>query len=217
MLRTFSSSGARVTLEGYTLFELVAEAYSLKDYQVILSRSVPQSLASGTYYNVVAEAAEDRTPTKAEFREMLQTLLTERCDLRVHREKKEMPVYALVVGRNGPKFKESAPQAASMANQTVNGRNQNLILLKTSMESLADSIEGRFGVDRPVLDKTGLTGTYTIQLEATPEYVINHGDPETGDLSIFTAVQNQLGLKLEPQKGQIEILVIDHIDKPSEN
>ena len=129
---------------------------------------------------------------------------------------REMPVYALVVGKNGPKFKESAPEAALISNHGVNGRNQNMTLAKVTMESLADDIRRDFGTDRPVLDKTGLTGAYDVKLEATPEFRINGGSAP-GDISVFTAVQEQLGLKLEPTKGPVEILVIDHVEKPSEN
>lgn len=83
------------------------------------------------------------------------------------------------------------------------------------MESVAREISNS-GVDRPVLDKTGLTGKYDIKLEATPEFRINN-NPQPEDISIFDAVQNQLGLKLEPQKAMLEILVVDHAEKPSPN
>jgi uncharacterized protein (TIGR03435 family) len=77
------------------------EAYNLKNYQVMLSKTVPRSLAYGTYYDVLAKADADRNPTKAEFRQMLQGLLAERCNLTLHREMKEMPVYALLVACRG--------------------------------------------------------------------------------------------------------------------
>ena len=152
-----------------------------------------------------------------EFRQMLQTLLAERVNLKVHREMKEMPVYALVVGKNGPKLKESALDASSADNRVgVNGRNQSMTASAATMEKLADTIRNIFFTDRPVLDKTGLTGTYAFKIEATPEFRINNS-PELSDISVFTAVQEQLGLKLEPQKAMMEILVVDHIEKPSGN
>ena len=217
VLHTYRSSGPRLTLEGYYLFDLVTEAYHLKNYQVILAKSVPEKLALGTYYNVVAKAEGNRTPTKQEFRQMLQNLLAQRCSLAVHRTTKEMPVYALVAGKNGPKFKETPPDTNEISHFGVNGRNQNFTLFKASMDDVAGSIQSAFGVDRPVLDKTGLTGEYTVKLEATPEYVLSRGDPQTGDVSVFRAVQEQLGLKLESQKADIEVLIVDHIDKPTEN
>lgn len=216
VLLGYSSSGPRLTLEAYTVSDLIGEAYGLKNYQVTLAESRARPIVYGTYYNIVAKAEGDGTPTKGEFRQMLQRLLAERFNLKFHREMKELPVYALVVGKNGPKFKESAPDAVFISHHGVNGHNQNMTLVKATMESLADDLSMDFGIDRPILDKTGLTGTYDIKLEATPEFRINRGaDP--GDISVFTAVQEQLGLKLEPTKGPVEVVVIDHVERPSEN
>jgi uncharacterized protein (TIGR03435 family) len=181
------------------------------------AKSVPQRLAFGTYYNVLAKAEGNQTPSKEEFRQILQTLLMKRCNLEIHRTVKEMPVYALVIDKNGPKFKESPPDADRVSNHGVNGYNQNLTLIKASIDALAGDIQSSFGVSRPIIDKTGLTGEYTIKLEATPEFVLSRGNPQASALSIFTAVREQLGLKLESQKANIEILMVDHIDKPSEN
>jgi len=216
VLLGYSSSGPRLTLEAYTVSDLIGEAYELKNYQVTLAELRARSIVYETYYDIVAKAGGEGTPTKGEFRQMLQTLLKERFNLNFHREMKEMTVYALVVGKKGPKFKESAPGAAFISRHGVNGRNQNMTLVKVSMESLAADISRDFGIDRPVLDKTGLTGTYDVKLEATPEFRINRGS-DPGDISVFTAVQEQLGLKLEPTKGPVQVLVIDHIERPSEN
>jgi uncharacterized protein (TIGR03435 family) len=167
-------------------------------------------------YDIAAKAEGDGSPTRAEFRPMLQTLLAERFNLKFHRETRAMPVYALVVGKNGPKFKESAPDAPRVANFGVNGRNQNMTLTQATIDTVADTIKGIFFVDRPVLDKTGLTGKYDIKLEATPEFRINN-NPQPDDISVFDTIEQQLGLKLEPQKANVEVLVVDHIEKPSEN
>jgi uncharacterized protein (TIGR03435 family) len=211
----FSASGPRLTLEAYPAFALIAEAYDLKPDQLSFAASVSRP-DGDIYYDIAAKAEGDATPKRGEFRQMLQTLLAERFHLKVHREMKEMPVYALVVGKNGPKFKESSPDAAFVSNHGVNGHNQTITLSKATMESLADDIRGGFAVDRPVVDRTGLTGTYDLKMEASPEGRINRA-PEPGDISIFTAVQQQLGLRLEPRKEPLEILVVDHIEKPSEN
>lgn len=83
------------------------------------------------------------------------------------------------------------------------------------MDSFVDHIRD-LGLDRPVINETGLTGKYDIQVEATlPVLIANHPQPD--DLSFFTAIQEQLGLKLEAQKRPIEVLVVDHMEKPSEN
>ncbi len=208
----FSPSGPRLTLEGYSLGILVMEAYGLKTWQVSFSGATSQ--ANATWYDIVAKAADNTTPTRAEFPQMLQGLLAERFHLKVHRDTKETPVYALVVGRVGPKFKESQPDATAVSHHGVNGRNQTVNLSRTTMELLADDL-GIFA-DRPVVDRTGLTGTYDIKLEATPEFRISR-DQHPDDISIFEAVQTQLGLKLEPRTEPMEILVVNSVEKPSEN
>jgi uncharacterized protein (TIGR03435 family) len=206
VLNGYSSSGPRLTLEGWRPFALIMEAYDLKRYQVSFTPS------DDAVYDIAAKAEGDGTPTKAEFRLMLQTLLADRFNLKFHREMRELPVYAMVIGKSGVKFKESPPEKPSRTYGGVNGRNQYMEYSQGTMEMVADGI----GVDRPVIDKTGLTGKYDIRLEATPEFRINN-NPQPDDLRIFDAIQQQLGLKLEPQKANIEVLVVDHMDKPSAN
>jgi uncharacterized protein (TIGR03435 family) len=84
------------------------------------------------------------------------------------------------------------------------------------MDELAAEIPNALGSDRPIVDRTGLTGAYDFKLEATLLSRINR-DPGDGDLTIFTAVQEQLGLRIEPQRTAIQVLVIDHFEKPSVN
>ncbi len=203
----FSSSGPRVRLEGYNLRSLIVEAYNLRSFQV----SMPGiDEHQDTNYDIVANAPDGTAPTRDEFRLMLQTLLADRFQLKAHTEKRQMPVYALVVGKGGPKLRP--PSEPSHELHGVNGRNQFLKADSITMYDLADYIFGSFAINRPVIDRTGLTGTYKLRIEATPEYRIN-ANPQPGDLSIFTAVQEQLGLKLVSQKVPVDILVIDHVDK----
>jgi uncharacterized protein (TIGR03435 family) len=182
------------------------EAYDLKRYQVSFAAF------DDTVYDIAAKAEGDGTATRAQFRLMLQTLLADRFNLKFHRETRELPVYAMVIGKGGVKFKESPPEKPSRTYGGVNGRNQYMEYSQATMETVADGI----GADRPVIDKTGLTGKYDIRLEATPEFRINN-NPQPDDLRIFDAIQQQLGLKLEAQKAMIEVLVVDRMDKPSAN
>ena len=215
----FAISGTRLNIESYTLFGLIKEAYKLENYQIQTDGASPLLLSTEILYDIVAKAEGDSTPTRDDFRQMLQTLLATRFQLKIHRAPKEMPVYALVVGKNGTKFHASVPDADPLIRVSFTGTNNEYALLtmpKTTMEGLADMIGLVQG--RPVLDKTGLTGTWDIKLFSTPEYKMNRGpEPNSGELSILTAVQQQLGLRLEPQKGSVEVLVVDHVEKPSEN
>ena len=147
---------------------------------------------------------------------MLQQLLAERSRLSVHRETREMSVYGLVIGKDGPKFRESAPETAHSGRLGVSGRNYEVLLKKASMDDVVNAVANSFP-DRPVIDKTGLTGVYDVKLTYTPETRSNRENPDPDDLSVFTAVQEQLGLKLEPQKAMVEVLIVDHVEKPSGN
>jgi uncharacterized protein (TIGR03435 family) len=207
----FSSSGPRVRLEGYNLRALVMEAYNFRNFQVSMPGIDEQQ---NTFYDMVAIAPEGTAPTRDEFRRMLQTLLADRFQLKAHIEKRQVPVYALVVGKGGPKLTPSAETGHGL--HGVNGRNQFLETDSITMSDLANEIWNGFISDRPVIDRTGLTGTFKLRIEATPEFRLN-GNPQPGDLSIFTAVQEQLGLKLEPSTAPVDILVVDSAQKPSEN
>lgn len=205
----FSSSGPRMTLKGYHLKQLVLEAYGVKLYQVLFSAKAPK--VPDTLYNVFAEAADNTVPTRNEFRQMLRSLLAERFKLEVHREARQMPVYALVVGKNGPKFKESAPDAVFQETVKPQGRYQSVSATKATMDNLADLIKNY--TDLPVVDNTGLMGAYDIQLRANVGYRDDTSDLSA--MSIVVAVQEQLGLKLVSEKATMEVIVVDYFEKPS--
>jgi len=212
---SISTSGPRLEANAANLVILIMYAYDLNSYQV--PRTPPLLALGDEFYDIEAKAEGNGAPTKAEFGQMLQSLLADRFKLKVHRERREMPVYALVVGKNGPKFKESAPDASPDTHYAAgDGRNYEITMPKARMESLLGAIENSL-TDRPVLDKTGLTGTYNIKMTYTPATKANLETPDLSDISIFAAVEQQLGLKLEAQKAMIEVLVVDHIEKPSVN
>jgi uncharacterized protein (TIGR03435 family) len=171
---------------------------------------IPGSLDS-LPFTIDAKAEEDSKPTSAQLRQMLQVLIEERFKMKYHRETKEVDGYALVIGKNGIKLKESAEgtrPGSSSGPDNIHG--------SLSMASLAGSLTRAAG--KPVTDKTGLTARYDIDIKFTPETVSaapTAADP-TGQPSIFTAVQ-ELGLRLEPNKTSIELFVIDSIEKPEAN
>ena len=206
-------SGNRVTLVRHSLLRLVMTAYDLKDFQI---SGMPEwALGRDQLYDITAKVEGEGTPALEQVRPMLQTLLADRFQLKLHRETKELPVYNLVVDKKGPKLKDSAgarpPQPVTFSGPLVRFN-----LLDKSMAELVDIITGF--VDRPVLEKTGLTGRYDFTLEFTrsnPDLVAP--DSPEAERSIFPAIQEQLGLKLAPAKEPTGILVIDHAERPSEN
>ena len=142
---------------------------------------------------------------------MLKALLTERFHLTAHTESRPHEVYVLTVAKTGLKARESAVDDTTMTNRMGTGR---MDLHKTSMQRLADLLSGETlrMSERPVVDMTNLKGVYDMTLDWSPEAAPNPEKP-----SLFTAVTEQLGLKLEAQKAPVEILVIDQAEKPSEN
>ena len=167
-------------------------------------------------------------------RQMLQALLADRFKLIVHRENKELPVYILVVGKNGPKLHQSklgANPDEIRDSSLESGRGGGKIIAPSiTIRDLAGMLTLALG--RTVLDKTGLSGSYDLRLqwaadraEVPTSKAPDDGQRGTGSASapdpswpfIFTAIQEQLGLKLEEGKGPVEIIVIDHVEKPSGN
>jgi uncharacterized protein (TIGR03435 family) len=147
----------------------------------------------------------------------MQAPLIDRFQHQVHREMREMPVYVLVAGKNGPKFKASDPEADPTQHYSLKGRNNFITMPKAGMSDIVDAVSNAF-LDRPVVDKTGLTGTYDIQLTYTPNAPINREtETELGDVNVFQAVEQQLGLELDARKEIVEMLVVDRAEKPSGN
>jgi bla regulator protein blaR1 len=210
-----STSGPRLTAEATTVLGLIMYAYGVKNFQV--ARTPALAAAGDTAYDVLAKAEGEGVPTKPEFRKMMQSLLADRFRLRLHREMRETPVYALTVGKNGPKFRQSAPGASPTWHIGVSGRNYVLTLPLATMDGLAGELDNTAFLDRPVVDRTRLTGTYEIKLTYTPENRIGRVEPDPAEIGVFTAVKEQLGLRLVSQKADVEYLVVDHVENPTAN
>jgi uncharacterized protein (TIGR03435 family) len=198
--------GGRLELDGVTVKMLVQQAYAISGYRI---QGGPAWLDS-TRYNVVAKAAGNLT--LEQMRPMLETLLADRFHLVSHREKKELPMYRLVVAKNGAKFQPSA----NSDQQARMGMGQ------SNMNTLASQLGQQLG--RFVSNQTGLTGDFDLHVEWTPYPGQNEGGdsdtpPPAGaeGPSIFTALQERLGLRLESTKGPVEVLVIDRAEKPDAN
>ena len=213
--------GGRLVATNASAKMLITMSYNLKPHQL---EGGPNWLDSDKYdITAKAEGAADRDQIKL----MIQSLLADRFKLAFHRETKEMPIYALVQGKNGPRLHASEATGGEAKSQVRIGRGQ-IDLQSATMAGLADALSTLVG--RNILDRTGITGNYDIKLEWTPgesESPLFKGPPdgagggapapEGNGPSVFTAVQEQLGLKLESQKGPVEMLVIDHIEKATGN
>lgn len=153
--------------------------------------------------------AETREP---QIREMMQALLADRFKLTLHKETRQLPMYALVVAKNGPKI-----HPVESGESRTSGRPGHFEATKITMPKLADLIARQAGL--PVTDATGLAGVFDFTLEWSPsaDLRVTSADgaaaADTQGPSIFTALEEQLGLRLESRKGPVEILVVDRIVK----
>ena len=258
-----SRDPGRVNFSNASLLDMIRIAYALKEYQI----SAPDWSAT-TRFDVVATLPPDTS--REQYLLMWQNLLAERFKLTVHREKRELPAYSLVVAKGGPKLKESdlndltppafnsgpggppppplppppAPGAGAAGPNRggamiMSGRGR-LAAKHMTVSALADLL-GR-QMDRPIVDETGLTGSYDFNLDYLPDegqrmmmpgmpMLIPAGGggggegrgpadglPDNNGASIFTALQAQLGLKLEAKKLPLEVVVVDRVERvPTEN
>jgi uncharacterized protein (TIGR03435 family) len=187
-----------------TLKSAIAQAYSVASYQIT---GGPEWLASERY-DIAAKASA--AAPRPQLMLMLRTLLEERFGLRLHQETRELPIYALVVGKGGPKIRAVADTGAT---ELGGGDDHQLTARQVSMEALVRTFSRQFGIQ--VVDLTGLHGVFDFNLDYVPDDVAPSDD--TVAPSIFTAVQEQLGLRLDPRKGPVEVVVIDHAGKPSQD
>jgi len=206
-LRASANVGpAAIHYTNVTLKSSIRSAYGFESYRMV---GGPDWLTSERY-DIEAKAA--LASPREQLMRMLQTLLEDRFHLKVHREMRELPTYALVVGKSGLKIhpgKENGETEVGGAVHLINSRGMTMKQLAAFLSQITE----RSG--HPVLDTTGLTGVYDITLDFDPDDAKPSDDHSQPDL--FAALQEQLGLKLEPRKTSLEVLVIDHAEKPSEN
>lgn len=190
------------------------------------------------HFDIVAKAAGE-TGLDEMYGPMMRALLEDRFQLKVHAETREMPVYTLTVEKGGAKLvrlKDGSCVPIDLAKVLMSPPTPNYCGRMTTKGSAFRTVEGygttlaeftgrvfRDTLDRPVIDKTGLTGRFDIHLEFAREiapFAAHDGPaPATQDAgpSLFTALQEQLGLRLSPGRGPVEVLVIDHVERPSGN
>lgn len=195
----------RLNYTNVTLKDVVGQAYKVQAYQI----AGPDWIETERF-DIAAKipelAARDQVPL------MLQVLLADRFNMAFHREVKELPVYALNIVKNGPKLKIAESESGITSNSN---RTSWHMVAKIPMRRFAEFLSER--VNRPVLDQTGLNGSFEFTLDWAIDDAPATNEGEAGP-SIFTALQEQLGLKLNSTKGPVQTIVIDHADRaPSDN
>ena len=217
--------------ENVPLDYLLQQLYGVRDFQIIAAPEWKAVIADGreSRYQMQGKASDAATPEQV--KEMVKALLADRFGLRFHKEMRDLPVYALVQARGGVKGAREATGPpggiALIANGWMRGRG---VLPVTLIEALSRS------VDRPIVDRTGLTTVLDFNLTWTPLDAAGAGDSATlcpqafqemasrlketlpsNCPALFTALQEQLGLRLERQQAAVEVLVIDAVHLPTEN
>jgi len=208
----------RYTARCVTLWALIFNTYEVLSFQ-----DHPPGLpawADKDEFDIDAKAddyttaAMEKLPAREQGsmgREMLQSLLADRFKLRVHYESKVQPVYELVLAKGGFKLK---PLPADQKPGVMSGGPGKMIIHGMPIAAFAHFLSQTNLAGRFVVDKTGLTGNYDIDLKWTPDD--QQGTPDAGP-TLFTALEEQLGLKLVPAKGPVDTLVVDHVERPTEN
>jgi uncharacterized protein (TIGR03435 family) len=218
-------SAHRFYAKNYTLKRLVGAAYNLNPRMI---SGGPPWIDSDTY-DIVAATPGEVQPSLDEQMSMLRNLLTERFKLIFHRQQETLPIYALTVAKSGSKLKESAgppdalPELIGVVYPDPAGAHLKLPARNATMAQFASMMQ-RAVLDRPVVDQTGLPGKYDFDLEWTPDEsqfdgAINRSTntdaaPTPG---LFAALQQQLGLRLDATRGTVDGVVIDQVERPSEN
>jgi uncharacterized protein (TIGR03435 family) len=219
--------GGGIRIEGATLRQLVEHAYNLREYQL----SGAAGWMTSERYTILAKGSMTEGPVEyikmndrqrmalaGLVRKRMQRLLAERFQLVAHHETRQLPGYALVVAKGGNKLRpnlspDGSPQSSSRGRAMYKA-------VRTSTEFIAQGLAEITG--RPVHDETGLEGFFDFEMKWTPDAPPAAPDaaaPKPAEVgpTLFTALQEQLGLKLEAKKAPVEILVIDRADRPSEN
>jgi uncharacterized protein (TIGR03435 family) len=222
MSHSFPANGDSMTFTNVPLFMIIMFAYNADHPGKTIG--LPEWTRTERY-DITAkvtgpEVSEYQKFSRAQRTLMLQKVLSDRCKLQLHREKKSTPVYELVIAKGGPKM-----QPANVSDVPANGRtvfftgNGQVSGKGATNEDLAFALSDFSGMDRQVLNNTGLQGRCNFTLQFTMNQSADVSAPPNSEAapSIFAALQEQLGLKLVPATDPVEYLVIDHIERPSEN
>jgi uncharacterized protein (TIGR03435 family) len=215
-----SQDKGRITMTNVSLRDVLAQAYNIR-----LQQLTTPDWMENTRFDIVAKLPEGAA--KEQIPAMLRSLLADRFNLKMHKESKVMPVYALITAKGGPKLHPAEGDHGLNVHGSPKGREMKG---QVSMVSFAKSLSGT--LDRPVVDMTGIQGAYEIDLSWAPDDTARSskadagdpkaGDPKAGDApdapTIFTVLQEKMGLKLEARKMPSEIVVVDYAEKiPTEN
>lgn len=207
-----------LTMEAAALRQIVGLAYGIQRVRVY---GGPDWMDS-ELYDIQAKSGNPDA-TRDQIQAMLQTLLTDRFQLKFHHENRHLPVFTLAVAPGGPKLEEAKAEDPTGVNTDASSGHLTVTIKRQAIAGLVNYLANM--LRNPVLDKTGLSGLYNFKLEFVPDLPARpggdppmlNGVPVDSGPSLVTAVREQLGLKLEERKEPVEVMVIDHAEHASEN
>ena len=210
---------SNIAIRNITLAEMIRQVYDIHPDQVI---GLP-SWASSARYDIAGKPDAPGQPNSDQLKTMVRKLLASRFQLTFHKEQKELPVFSLSVAKGGPKISQNKEQSKETG--VIYRAPGSVLLNNLSMDEFAKMLQGS-AVDRPVVNQTGLAGSYTFSLVWTPDQALTAlpnpnalASPDRADVppDVFTATQQQLGLKLEATRLKVEVWVVDKVERPSED
>jgi uncharacterized protein (TIGR03435 family) len=207
----FHTRGRHIFIENQTVNKLIAFAYGLNEKQI---SGGPTWLGTDRF-DIDGVPDIEGTPSLKQQQGMVKKLLADRLMMTFHREKKELSVYAITVGKSGPKLTKSVGDLIGMPSQDAEQHGTELAMKFKNMSMADFAMCMQFFLDRPIVDQTGLVGKYDFNLRWSFDET-GSSDPNAAP-GLFTAVQEQDGLKLEAVKAQVDVIVIDKVERPSAN
>ncbi len=207
----FHSQGHRISCDNETVITMISFAYNVHAKQIV---GAPSWLGSDKY-TIDGVPDIEGVPNLKQMQGMYRKLMADRFKLKLHVESRELPVYAITVAKGGPKLAKSLGDPKGQPDQTGNwgGVYNGIRFTNNDMGDFARMLD--YLLEKPVVDKTGLTGKFDFFLRWTSSEA-PVSDPAAPP-NLFTAMPEQLGLKLDPVKAAADVLIIDHVERPSEN
>ncbi|RXH58891.1 TIGR03435 family protein [Granulicella sibirica] len=218
--KMFRVQGRKFNTLNTTLSEIISFAYGVHAKQVV---GAPAWVETDKF-DLEAVPDLEGTPSDRQLKEMTQKLLTDRFKLTFHKDKKELSVYVLAVAKTGPKLEQNTENPDGLPGLWFRGLGV-LNVTNATMKDFAGLMQSAV-LDRPVVDQTGLTGRWNFRLRWTPDDSQFGGmgakippptDAANAPPALYTAIQEQIGLKLDPTKAPTDVMVVDHVEKPTDN
>ena len=218
--RVVQVQGVRLFTASTSLLDLMMFAYGVHEAQVT---GGPEWVKTEKFDLLIQPNMPGR-PSTVQMRAIVRKLLADRFKLVLHHAQKELAVYGIVAAKGGPKMTPTTAEAVATNTATAGYSEGRFMVKNASMSEFASLMQRYVGLDRPIVDHTGISGKYDFKMSWTPDSLQMNSNPPgrtTNDTNagpdLFTAIQEQLGLKLQPIKEPTDVLVIDSVEQPSEN